>query len=307
MNVTWGSPFSGNSQVTGYIIQYWKESKSGSNHRLFEELVPFGRSYFHLKNLVPGTSYEMTVLAENDVGRGDPSNVVKVKTGEENPSAVPLDVIAESEYPTTILVTWKAPPEDTWNGQLIGYYVGYKIVSGNYGSSKLAFRTVNAGKDQRSFAYFLIGLKSGSEYVVTIKAYNRVGSGPGSQEIRVRTTSGDLPSSPTLYSFDKGKDSISLKWKLDKEEASLRGYSIRYRNQEEDSSWTQVHVDSLGENQGEYLLDGLVPNSIYSMFITATNDYGNGDPSQMVTVRTKPGKRSSSSRWDWNLNCVLSF
>lgn len=93
--MSWTSPFAGNSPITGYIVQYWREAENGENKRLREEPVTSSQTTFMLKNLQPGCTYEMNVLALNEVGRGQSSNLVKFKTGEEEPTGAPLDVIAE--------------------------------------------------------------------------------------------------------------------------------------------------------------------------------------------------------------------
>lgn len=94
-SVSWTVPFAGNSPITGFIVQYWRETEHGENKRLREEPVTSSQTTFMLKNLLPGCSYEMNVLALNEVGRGQTSNLVKFKTGEEEPTGAPLDVIAE--------------------------------------------------------------------------------------------------------------------------------------------------------------------------------------------------------------------
>ncbi|CAG2180489.1 unnamed protein product, partial [Oppiella nova] len=68
----------------------------------------------------------MTVVGDNEVGRGEAADTVTFVTGEEEPSAPPNDVSVESKGPTTIRVTWRAPPAEHWNGAIKGFYIGYR-------------------------------------------------------------------------------------------------------------------------------------------------------------------------------------
>lgn len=44
------------------------------------------------------------------------------------PSGPPLDIRAEAKSSTELVVTWEPPQRDMWNGNLLGYYVGYQEV-----------------------------------------------------------------------------------------------------------------------------------------------------------------------------------
>ncbi|GFT48534.1 down syndrome cell adhesion molecule-like protein 1, partial [Trichonephila clavipes] len=55
----------------------------GTPHRLLEISAPSSQSSALLKELHPGTPYVLKVVAENAVGRGEPSDGVFFRTGEE--------------------------------------------------------------------------------------------------------------------------------------------------------------------------------------------------------------------------------
>lgn len=42
------------------------------------------------------------------------------------PSGAPVDIRAEAKTSTELVVTWEPPPRETWNGNLLGYHVGYQ-------------------------------------------------------------------------------------------------------------------------------------------------------------------------------------
>lgn len=45
------------------------------------------------------------------------------------PSGAPTDIRAEPKSSTELVVTWEPPNRETWNGNLLGYHVGYQEVS----------------------------------------------------------------------------------------------------------------------------------------------------------------------------------
>lgn len=42
------------------------------------------------------------------------------------PSGPPRDVRVTPESSTSLRVTWEPPARDLWNGNILGYYVGYR-------------------------------------------------------------------------------------------------------------------------------------------------------------------------------------
>lgn len=67
------------------------------------------------------------------------------------PSSPPIDVTADAKGPTVIKVTWRAPPKDDWNGEIQGYYVGYKVLGS---SQQFSFRTVEAVSNYEQWHVF---------------------------------------------------------------------------------------------------------------------------------------------------------
>lgn len=155
VSVSWMTPESmGNSALTQYIVQYWKEiaitpspstigsyygktnTSVKSGHRLHEiEIAPTETSCI-IKNLTPGTSYVIRVVAVNSFGRGMPTPPTRFITAEEAPNASPIDITTEQLGTTELKVRWKAPPKSHWNGELRGYYLGYRVVADKSSSTE---------------------------------------------------------------------------------------------------------------------------------------------------------------------------
>lgn len=195
----------GNSPILYYIIQFWRDnSTSRTAHRLFEESVSSSINSLVLRDkLSPGTSYTLRVLAENEWGRSPASSSVHFTTQEEEPDAPPIDIYGESKGMSAIRLKWKAPPKNHWNGQLRGYYIGYKLVNDDeedelnnqpnsrgiqqlYSFKEVQFAGISIDNFQQE--YILTGLTRAATYSIILKAYNGAGSGPLSQQILVTTS-----------------------------------------------------------------------------------------------------------------------
>ncbi|XP_055939790.1 cell adhesion molecule Dscam2-like isoform X2 [Argiope bruennichi] len=279
-SVSWAPPYSGNSPITKYIVQYWRDI-GGASHRLLEISAPSSQSSALLKDLQPGTSYVLKVVAENAVGRGEPSDGVFFRTGEEEPSEPPTDINAEPRGSSTIRVSWKPPSKDSWNGELKGYYIGYKARDSNQPYSYKSMEYLPEVQQE----FFLTNLLKASDYSVVVKAYNSAGSGPPSHELYVRTLDGDLPPAPSLYVLATSPTSVSLRWNTRKIDNPLSGYTVHYR--EDNGQWQEVAVVAPEDNT--YTLTNLQPQKLYQIYVSATNQYGKGDPSEVVAVKTDEG------------------
>jgi len=97
-SIVWSQPITGNTPIEKYTLQYWRHervSEKSVSHRLNELDVPSTQTSALIKDLSPGMSYQVTLVAHNQVGRGEPAKSVTFNTGEEEPSAPPSDVEGE--------------------------------------------------------------------------------------------------------------------------------------------------------------------------------------------------------------------
>lgn len=61
------------------------------------------------------------------------------------PSGPPTGVKVEAMDQNTLRVTWKPPERDEWNGEIQGYYVGYKLTNSD---KPYLFETVEFSKEE---------------------------------------------------------------------------------------------------------------------------------------------------------------
>ncbi|GBM46999.1 Titin [Araneus ventricosus] len=277
-SITWSAPYSGNSPITKYIIQYWRDR--GGPHRLLEDIIPNSQTQVLLKNLQPGTPYAVTVLGENEIGQGQPSDVLKFVTGEEEPNGPPTDVWVEAKSSNSILVTWKPPPRELWNGELRGYFVGYKV---DGSSHPYSFKTVdNAVNDSHEYA--LTNLMKSTKYNIVVKAYNSAGTGPPSQDLIAKTLDGDVPEPPSFTVVAASESKISLRWgDPPSRNIPVTGYTLHYKK--ESGEWYHIPIIA-SSSKNRFTITGLESSTPYKIYITASNQYGNGEPSDITTVTT---------------------
>ncbi|XP_071455064.1 cell adhesion molecule Dscam1, partial [Hetaerina americana] len=126
LQLSWTQPYAGNSPITSYIVQYKLVSDVwvSQPHKVS---VGGGQTTAVVGGLSPASSYHFRILAENRLGLSEPSEVIQVTTQEEVPTGAPVGIRVEAKSSTELLVTWEPPPREHWNGDLLGYYVGYRL------------------------------------------------------------------------------------------------------------------------------------------------------------------------------------
>ena len=102
-----------------------------------------------------------------------------------NQSLKNRDVKVAAQSSSSILVSWK-PPIGAMDQAIIGYYVGYKLVSF---SGPFAYKTVEAlNKINHLEEHCLLtGLRKNSRYEITVQPFNSKGTGPPSDHIEIQT------------------------------------------------------------------------------------------------------------------------
>lgn len=127
LQLSWSQPFNGNSPIEEYHIQY---KVLNVNWQMADHMSVEGtQTVVTIQNLKPAKGYHIRMTAENKLGASEFSEIVQVTTLEEIPSGPPQKIRGEAKSSTEIMLSWDAPDRDEWNGNLLGYYVGYQMVS----------------------------------------------------------------------------------------------------------------------------------------------------------------------------------
>lgn len=81
--VTWSPPFSGNSPITSYTIQYKPEGEKWSGRETINLTVSGSENFILIRGLKPVSIYHARVFASNNLGKSDPSETIHLRTDEE--------------------------------------------------------------------------------------------------------------------------------------------------------------------------------------------------------------------------------
>ncbi|XP_026843878.1 Down syndrome cell adhesion molecule-like protein Dscam2 [Drosophila persimilis] len=272
--------------ISNYILQY-KKSGDVWHEQNNQKLIPGDRTTAQLGSLKPAQSYHIRLYAENHLGTSAPSDVLFFQTDSEVPSAPPQDVTAEPLGAQQLLITWRAPVRDTWNGELLGYTITYQKhnspnrVKNNTKVSSLRTEGIND--------FRLIELEKYTQYAITISAYNVKGDGPPS-EVALGHTLEDAPSaSPQSVScIALTAQNIQISWQSPPKELChgiIQGYKIFYEPVyfENEYNGRETKITSAQST----VLHGLHPFTNYSVQVLAFTRAGEGNLSPAVSCTTE--------------------
>lgn len=204
------------------------------------------------------------------------------------PSGPPKNVHV---YPLTsraLQVTWKPPDAQEHNGLIKGYYLGYRL----YGSTgPYVYKTLDAklGDNSDSLGTKIINLNKASKYGVILQAFNGKGAGPQSEEVVSETLSNDPPPAAQLTITSAEYASVEVAWNFEDtypnskdNDVVINGYFLYYKSHH--SVWEEKQIS------GQFLshsFTNLQCGTYYQFYVIAYNGVGKGDPSQVVSAKTK--------------------
>ena len=166
--------------------------------------------------------------------------------------------------------------------------MGFRLASDN--SRPYSLRTVPFTSNSSTYEHFLSQLSRGAQYSVVVKAFNSAGSGPESVEAMATTMSGELPPAPKVHLVSFTTDSVSLLFRMRREELPnlrLTGFAVHYRS-DAVSVWKEASIPvDMSRGDGSYVVKDLIPNSVYFFYVTAVSNAGHGDPSELLTIKTR--------------------
>ncbi|KAI5693336.1 hypothetical protein M8J75_013991 [Diaphorina citri] len=289
LQISWTAPYSGNTAITQYIIQY-KSSEEMWPTQPLKIIVPGSQTSATLQPLLPATQYQVRLLAENPLGMSETGAELQASTLEEAPNGAPREVTSDPGVvdPTELLIKWKAPPRESWNGVLLGYDVGYQISSGS--SLALSSYTLKSVEldNQYEGELRIPGLTPYTKYAIVVRGYNSVGKGPFSEPFIARTNEG-VPSLPPENIACSSVTSTTLKitWETVPNEARngiIQGYKVVYYPAED---WYEsLESDTKVTSSLSASLQGLGKFTNYSIQVMAFTQAGDGTLSDVIFCRT---------------------
>lgn len=287
IQLSWNKPYDGNSPLKRYIIEF-KRSRGTWESDIDRVIVPGDTTEAQVQKLAPATTYNIRIVAENDIGVSDSSDVVTIITAEEKPTGKPQNIVIDPISQTSLRVRWKAPLRSDWNGEILGYYVGYKLTSSN---SSFIYETVNFVPDtgeSKEHSLEITNLKTYTQYSVVIQAFNKVGDGPISDEEKQYTAEGtpDYPPSDTMCTTLTSQ-TIRVSWvspPLESANGVIKGYKVVYAPS--DMWFDDKSKDYKKTSSSDTVLHGLKKYTNYTIQVLAMTSGGDGVRSAPIHCQT---------------------
>ena len=274
--LSWSAPaFDGGSPITGYRIERSVDG-GGTWTVLAANTGSAGTSYSD-DTLDPGTTRHYRVYAINEHGTSPASNVAFAKTDATVPG-VPRNLVAVADGTSQIDLKWVAPEVD--GGSPV---IGYRILVSTADNLWVAL-VDNTGTG--STAYSHEGLDPATTRSYQVLALNEIGVGPSSN-IATATTQAVPPDPPTgLTATANGPHQIDLEWTVPEFTGGVpvTGYMIEVHD---GSVWILVEEDTRSA-ASKYQHGGLEPGSTRRYRVSAINEVGTSEPSNVVAATTDP-------------------
>ncbi|XP_018312504.1 Down syndrome cell adhesion molecule-like protein Dscam2 [Mycetomoellerius zeteki] len=288
--LAWSSPATDrdashvSSPITNYIVQY-KEAQDVWHEHNTQKLVAGDNTVARVSPLKPATTYHFRVLAENHLGTSAPSDILHVQTDGEVPGGPPRHVSVEPLGPQQLKITWQPPDRSLWNGELLGYTIGYTNLGGDDQLTNTT-RVGITGNGDGSHDYRLTGLRKYTQYSIVVKAFNSKGDGPGSDPVTAHTFE-DVPSAPpqNVACAALNGQNIQVTWKpppSDKVHGVVLGYKLLY----EAASDSQTNRETKVSHALSTVLHSLSPYTNYTVQVLAYTRAGDGVASSPVSCTT---------------------
>uniref|UniRef100_A0A4W3KFY3 Sidekick cell adhesion molecule 2 n=1 Tax=Callorhinchus milii TaxID=7868 RepID=A0A4W3KFY3_CALMI len=244
-------------------------------HQLPNE--PDARS-LEVPDLNPFTYYRFRMRQVNIVGTSQPSQVSrKIQTLQASPDMAPANVTLRTASETSLWLRWVPLPELEYNGnpESVGYKLKYRRT---YGNRPPRIHVIN---DRIEREFTIEDLEEWREYTVQVQAFNAIGSGPWSQEIKGRTRESVPSSGPTnISALAINSSSILVKWNEVPEQdrnGLVLGYKVLYKEKDLEAPVQLLTIE--GNTTYTAQLTELGKYVLYEIQVLAFTRIGDGRPS----------------------------
>ncbi|XP_037680856.1 contactin-2 isoform X2 [Choloepus didactylus] len=263
-----------NGDGFGYLLSFRRQ---GSTHWQTARVPGADALHFVYSNesVRPYTPFEVKIRSYNRRGEGPESLTALVYSAEEEPRVAPIKVWAKGVSSSEMNVTWEPVQQDT-SGVLLGYEIRYWKAGDKEAA---ADRVRTAGLDTSAR---VTGLHPYTKYHVTVRAYNRAGTGPASPPANTTTMKPPPRQPPGNISWTFSSSSLSIKWDPVvplRNESAVTGYKMLYQN--------DLHPTPMLHLTSKNWIEIAVPEDFGHALvqIRTTGPGGDGVPTEVHIVR----------------------
>ncbi|OXB62252.1 hypothetical protein ASZ78_012059 [Callipepla squamata] len=271
-----------NTDVEGLELRFRLLNFTTTHPFLNEEFVKYKlfklmkQSKLVINQIIPEDDAIYQCMAENSQGSVLSRARLTVVMSEDRPSA-PYNVHAETMSSSAILLAWERPLYNS--DKVIAYSVHYMKAEG---LNNEEYQVV-IGNDTTH--YIIDDLEPASNYTFYIVAYMPLGASQMSDHVTQHTLE-DVPlRAPEISLTSRSPTDILISW-LPIPAKYRRGQVVLYRLSFRLSTDSKIQVLELPGTSDEYLLEGLRPDSVYLVRITAATRIGWGEASLWTSHRT---------------------
>lgn len=271
-SLAWDAPKDGGAPITGYVLRAYEKGAEVATRVISIGAV----TTTTISGLAPGTSYEFTVAATNNVGSGVESPRTPIETVPLTAPTAPTAVAVTDVTATSLAVSWAAP-----NGNGGTPVTGYIVTASTAGAEDIVIVT-----DAATTATTLTGLESDTAYSMTVKARNVVGDSlAASIESRTAVEPPVItaPSAPTgLTVRSSTAASAEVQWNAPVADggSAITGYAVTVTE-----AGVQVAA-SVSVTGTSATINGLAPSTTYTVTVAAINSAGTGASSNAAELTT---------------------
>ena len=266
VHVRWSAPSNdGGADIAGYDLRHIRSDapdKDDGNWTPKDGVWSSGALEYTVGGLTDGVEYDFQLRAENSAGAGSWSATVN-NTDPDPPGATGLRDFSE-ETPNQLWVAWRPPADD--GGAPPTHYDLRHIRSDATDKSDDNWTQVDDLTGD--LEYTIIGLTSGVNYRVQVRAANRGGDGPWSLVVTLQPKH-ERPNPPGNISVTPSNGTLTVEWTPAPAKAgvTVAGYKVSHiRLDDPDwhdfSEWTTSDLIAAGTL--EYAITGLQNGVWYS-------------------------------------------
>ncbi|KAL1021027.1 hypothetical protein UPYG_G00007780 [Umbra pygmaea] len=268
--------------------------------------------YYNIYDTDIFTAYELKVQAVNDFGLGPESPVVIGYSGEDRPTAAPLNLRVSMIEATEVKVHWDPVPQKSIMGALKEYKVYFWR-----DSSRLRWLGVSRAVKTRAFeasgpllSGTLSGLMPYSNYKMYIVVANNRYEGHPSNTIEFSTPEG-TPTAPRSFRIQQRHlDTIWVDWDSPAEPNGIvTGYKLTYRT----VNATEDKVEKFPPNTTSFSLPRYDRYTRYRFTIAARTSVGEGEsyseesPHYTTEIYARDQVDLSTQGWVIGVMCAVAL